>query len=128
MRGRNRRWEVSESFESILKREYDCGYMVSTKKSSKNDFYRGLRIWAPPTHFQKFVANFKTEFLGNRTKSLISPESARFTVSYRIFWRKKIASTKKLHRFLFPEFNLIIIFTVLIFYLCVNKDLFCKQY
>ena len=34
------------------------------------------RIWVPPTHFEKFVKNFKIEFPGNWTKILISPESA----------------------------------------------------
>ena len=33
-------------------------------------------IWAPPTHFQKMMANFKIDFPGNQTKILISPESA----------------------------------------------------
>ena len=34
------------------------------------------RIFTPPTHFPKFVENFKIEFSGNQTKTLLSPESA----------------------------------------------------
>ena len=33
------------------------------------------RIFTPPTHFPKFVENFKIEFPGNQTNTLLSPES-----------------------------------------------------
>ena len=52
-------------------------------------------ISAPPTHFQKYVENFKIKFPGNWTKTLISPESPWFTESLPIFWNKKNAHPKK---------------------------------
>ena len=65
--------------------------------------------------------NLKTEFPGNWTKNWISPESARFTESFSIFWNKKVAHTKKLFRFLIPEFNLDITYIQLI-YMQLNTD------
>ena len=67
-----------------------------------------LRIWVPPTQFQKFKENFLIGFPGNWTKILVPPESAWFTESFPIFWNKKIAHTKKLSRFPISEFNLCI--------------------
>ena len=58
------------------------------------------RILAPLTHFQKFVENFKIEFPGNGTKTLISPEWKWFTGSVPIFRNNKIANGKKFCRFL----------------------------
>ena len=61
------------------------------------------RILVPPTQFQKMSKNFKIEFPRNRTKILLSPESAWFTELVQIFWNKK---SLKLQDFFIPEFNL----------------------
>ena len=84
-------------------------WVKSALKIIKNDteIAYELHLRAPPTHFQKFVKNFKTRFSGNRTKILISSEAAYFTDSFLVFWNKKIARRKKLWRFKIPEFNLI---------------------
>ena len=58
------------------------------------------RIWVPPAQFQNLSKNFKIEFPGNWSRTLISPESAWFTKSFPVFlknhWHKKVI----------PEFNL----------------------
>ena len=66
------------------------------------------RIWSPPTQFQKLSKNFKIKFPGNWTKTLISPESARLTEVVPTFWKENNAHTKKIFRFLIPEFSLYI--------------------
>ena len=71
------------------------------------------RIWMPPTQFQKFHKYFKIHFPGNCIKILISPESGCFTDSFPTFENKKIAYRKKLWRFLIPEFNLVIIQSII---------------
>ena len=55
-----------------------------------------LRVKAPPTHFEKFLENFKIEIPRNRTKILIFPESALFTDLIPMFQNTKIGNTKKL--------------------------------
>ena len=64
------------------------------------------RIWVPPTQLQKLSENFKIELPWNGSKIFISLESALFTESIPCFLNRKIAPTKKLCRFLIPEFNL----------------------
>ena len=58
------------------------------------------RIWVPPTQFQKSSKNFKIEFQGNWTKTLISPESAWLTDLVPIFWKEKTPTQK-----IIPIFN-----------------------
>ena len=65
-----------------------------------------VKSWTPWVILRKKTPTPMGEFPGNWTKNWISPESARFTESFPIFWNRKVAHTKKLFLFLIPEFNL----------------------
>ena len=46
------------------------------------------QLWVQPTHFQQFVEDFKTEFSGNRTTTLIFLESTWLIKSVHFFKQK----------------------------------------
>ena len=70
-----------------------------------------LRIWTQPTQFQNLNEIFKIDFPENRMKISLLLESAWSTESVSILWKEKNAYTKKLFRFLIPEFSLSILYS-----------------
>ena len=69
----------------------------------ENALMKYPRISAPPTHFQKFVENFKIE-VPRSWKKIWCLQKQHDSLNHFQFFETKNAHTKKL--FLIPEFNL----------------------